>query len=329
MWRVCVDEIMRLAEAQHGVVSATQLRELGCGRNAFADRASGSHWEALTDEVLRRAGSPSGRGTTVMAAVLDSGPGAALSHSSAAGWWGVPGCVLEPVHVVRESHSSRRPRLPVVLHTVRELPARWITALDSVPVVRPELLAMQLFAQYRYERAERYVDHLWSMRLLSGTSIDRLLAAQGQRGRNGIGGLRRYRDERPGAFVPPASALEGRAARILCDAGIPMRAQVDVGADEWVGRVDLLHEEERVIAEVQSDRFHRALTSRADDHLRRERLEGAGYVVVELWEDEVWHRPQVVVHKVRQGVVVARDLRLRKESARPPTHLSGRIQGPP
>ena len=304
---------MALAESQHGVVSATQIRELGLPPHAFADRAGSRQWEAVSDEVLRRVGSAAGRGQLVMTAVLDAGPGAALSHSCGAGWWGVPGCLLEPVHVLRDSNSTRRPKVPVVLHTVRKVPTEWITVLDGLPVARPELLAMQLFAQYRYERAERYVDHLWSMRLLSGASIDRFLSAQGRRGRNGIGGLRRYRDDRPGAFVPPASALEGRATRILSEAGIPMRAQVDVGGGEWAGRVDLLHEEEAVVAEVQSDRFHRALTSREDDRIRRERLEEAGYVVVELWEDQVWLRPSEVIDTVRAGVLQAREKRLLRE----------------
>ena len=322
------DDLLRLAEHQYGVVSATQLRELGLGPNAFARRAGGTQWEALSDEVLRRTGVPSGRGLTAMAAVLDAGVGAVLSHSSAASWWGVPGCLLEPVHVARDSYSTRRPRLPMALHTVRHLPPEWTTALDEVPIVRPELLAMQLFAQHRYERAERYVDHLWSMRLLSGSSIDRLLTAHGQRGRNGIGGLRRYRDERPGVYVPPASALEGRAIRILGDAGIPMRAQVDVGADQWVGRVDLLHHEEPLVAEVQSDRFHRSLTSAQDDLIRRERLEQAGWVVVELWEHEVWFRPQDVVEKVRRGVLEARASRLRRESGAISPQLVGGIHPP-
>jgi very-short-patch-repair endonuclease len=303
-------ELMRLVEAQHGVVSATQMRHLGLPAHAFGDRARTRHWEAVTDEVLRRIGSPAGRGQTVMAAVLDAGPGAALSHSCGAGWWGVPGCLLEPVHVMRDSNSTRRPKVDVVLHTVRTVPMEWVTVLDGVPVARPDLLAMQLFAQFRYERAERYVDHLWSMRLLCGASIDRFLTAQGQRGRNGIGGLRRYRDERPGAFVPPASALEGRAIQILRDAGIRMRPQVDVGGDDWAGRVDLLHEEEPLIAEVQSNRFHRALTSREDDRVRRARLEEAGYVVVELWEDQVWFRPSEMLDTVRTGMLEARRRRL-------------------
>lgn len=58
--------------------------------------------------------------------------------------------------------------------------------------------------------------------------------------------------------------------------------------------------------EVQSDRFHRALSSRRDDLLRRAALEAQGFVVVELWEDQIWHRPWEAVELVRQGVLRVR-----------------------
>jgi very-short-patch-repair endonuclease len=312
--QVISDSLSALAERQFGLLSSSQLRALGHSPNAFAQRAAGTEWEALSDEVLRRVGAPRGRGQTAMAAVLDAGRGAHLSHSSGGSWWGVPGLLLEPVHVVRTSRTARRPPLVEVLHTVRSLPPEWTTVLDGVPVVRPEQLAMQLFSQYRYERAERHVDALWSMRLLSGRSLRRLVIGQGRRGRNGIGGLRRFLDERGDDYVPPATGLEGRAIKVLKDAGIPMRRQVDSGGDRWTGRVDLRHEEVPLIAEVQSDRFHRALSSRRDDEQRRARLGAQGFVVVELWEDQVWHRPWEVVDHVARGVDEAR-ARRRRSSA--------------
>lgn len=299
------DPLLPLAESQHGLITATQLRDLGFGPHAFADRAGSAQWVALTDEVLRRAGAPESRGQLALGAVLDAGPGAALAYSSAAAWWHVPGTELEPLHVVRARRTQRRPQV-AHLHTVRLLPERWTTVLDGVPIVRPELLAMQLFAQYRFERAERHVDALWSLRLLSGPSLRAFVDEMGARGRNGIGGLRRYLDERGDGYVPPASGLEGRAIKILAEAGIPMRRQVDSGGPAWTGRVDLRHEVEPVIAEVQSERYHLALSDRRDDEARHAALAAAGFQVVELWDSQVWHRPREVVELVRLAVLRAR-----------------------
>lgn len=307
--------LLDLASRQHGLVTATQMRSLGFPDEAFADRAAGCNWDAITDEVLRRSGVPGGRGQDALVAVLDSGPGAALAYSSAAAWWRVPGCVLRPRHVVRTSRTARRPSTVEHLHTVRRLPDRWVTLLDAVPIVRPELLALQLFAQFRDERAERHVDALWSMRLLSSGSLVVLLDDLGGRGRDGVAGLRRFVAARGEGYVPPASGLEGRAIRILAGAGVVMRRQVDTGGDQWDGRVDLRHVDEAMVAEIQSERYHRALSSQRDDDDRRDRLRAAGFVVVELWDEQIWNRPHEVVDRVRAGIDEARRARLSGNAA--------------
>ncbi len=237
-----------------------------------------------------------------MVAVLDSGHGAALSHLPGARWWGLTGCSARPVHVVRTSPSRRRSELAVV-HRVRVLPAEWVTRLDDVPICRPELVAMQLFAVCSLERAARLTDSLWSMRLLSGPSIERFLEQYGARGRNGTAGLREYLDERGPGYVPPASGLEGRAMRLFDEAGVPMRRQVDSGDGAgWTGRVDFRHENLAVIVEIQSERFHAALCDGVADAARLKALRRAGYEVVELTDADVWSRPRECVERVRAAV---------------------------
>jgi len=306
------DQVIQLAAAQFGLLTSRQLRDLGFGPHAFDDRVAGRHWERVTDEVLRRAGSSRDRGQLALAAVLDAGPGAVLSHSSAASWWGLKGCRLLPLHVTSTSRSSRRPDVEV-LHTVRELHDDWTTTLDRIPIVRPQLLALQLFAQFRAERAERFVDAMWSMRLLSGPALSTFLDEVGARGRDGTAGLRRYVEQRGESYVPPASGLEGRARSILRDAGFEMRPEVDLGQAHWVGRVDLLHVELPLVVEVQSERFHAALCDRRADSVRAERLAESGFELVEIWDTQVWHRPWEVVRAVHLGARAARRRSVRQK----------------
>lgn len=92
-------------------------------------------------------------------------------------------------------------------------------------------------------------------------------------------------------------------SRILAEAGLPeMRRQVNVG-DElgWIGRVDLRDKERSLILEVQSERFHSSLIDQQVDARRIERLERAGFVVVEVTDVQVWHKPHEVVEAVRVG----------------------------
>lgn len=287
-----------LAETQHGLITRPQLRALGLGSDQVRSIVTSRQWQAVTPTVMRRVGSPRTAAQEVLSAVLDAGPGAVLSHLPAARWWGQRGCALRPVHVTRAAPTRRRCELAVV-HRVRRLPPTWLTQLDGVPIVRPELLALQLFAVCSAGRAERLTDRLWSDRLLSGPSVARFLAAMGERGRNGTAGLRRYLERRGDDYVPPASGLESRAMELFREAGVPMRRQVDTGDDiTWTGRVDFRHEWLPLIAEIQSERHHTALCDREADANRLATLRRAGYTVVELTDTMVWSQPAEVVERL-------------------------------
>lgn len=300
---VSIDELHALAARQHGVIARYQLLEQGWDRPEVSRLCSHHGWEPASSRVLRRQGSPDTRSQRVSAAVLDAGPGAYLSHESAAAWLGHRGCRLErPVHVVTARHTRRSSPLARV-HTVRFIDIRWVTDLGGVSVVRPELVALQLFAMHRYPRAERIVDSLWSQGLVSGASIAALLADMGARGRNGTAGLRHYFDERGVSYAPPDSGLESRTQQILDDAGIQVRRQVDVGAERhWTGRVDFVVVGTPVIIEVQSELYHSSMSDRAHDDRRIRELESGGFVVVELTNEMVWSDPHRVVTLVREGI---------------------------
>jgi very-short-patch-repair endonuclease len=208
---------------------------------------------------------------------------------------------LEPLTACGVSPTQRRSTL-IKVNRVRRLPDRWCTELDSIPIIRPELLAVRLFALEHPLRAATLVDRLWSMRLLSGPSIASLLADMGARGRNGIAGLRDYLDERGPGYVPPASNLESRVKQILEAAGIAVRCQVDSGGDRWTGRVDFRTVEWPVIIEVQSEAHHSALVDRLADEQRLAALRAAGFEVVELWDTTVWADAEAVVRAVQAAI---------------------------
>jgi hypothetical protein len=295
-----------LAIRHHGVVARWQLRGLGVADDRVRALARTGAWLAVTDEVLVRVGAPPGRGQSACAAVLDAGPGAVLSFQPGASWWRVPGAQLVPAQTVTTVHSRRRSTLSRV-HVVRRLPIEWTTLLDGVPVARPELVALHLFATEPYGRAERWVERMWSLRLLDGRSLARFLVDLGSRGRNGTAGLRRYLDARPAPYTPSATGVELRARSILRSAGFSVRAQVDSGSTTaWTGRVDLRDDEQPVILEVQSAMYHEALVDAEADRARLTALRAAGHVVVEVTDADVFHRPEVVVRRYEGALEDAR-----------------------
>ncbi len=291
-----------LAERQHGLVLTQDALARDVTVEELRHLVQAGRIDQVTPRVLRAPGAPRTDLQRVLVAVLDAAPGAFACGHTAAALWEVRGYRLLPVHVVRgRGVTGRRSRL-AVLHEVKHLLPRHVTVLWQIPVVRPERMILDLCASEHPARGARALDDAWRRRLLSGRSLRRLLEDTSVQGRNGVRALRALLDERGDDYVPPASNLERRFASILAEAGLPsMRRQVDSGGDQWVGRVDFRDERLPLIVEVQSERFHSALTDRCDDEARLAALDAAGFAVVEVKEADVWHDPREVVRRVRDG----------------------------
>jgi very-short-patch-repair endonuclease len=289
-----------LSARQHGCIAVWQLRELGAFPAEITRLRASKQWQPLSQRVLARVGSPSTARREACAAVLEAGRGSALMPSSAATLWGLgasyqllPACVM-----------TDRPRTSFrgdigYIYPRRNVPDRWITVLDGIPTVRPELCIFLLCGLVDQRRAERALDTGLSMGLVSITSMQLCLAELAKRGRNGTVALRDLLRVRPIGFTPVATGLEARFQDIV---GRGWRRQVDSGGEMWAGRVDFRHEVHPVIVEVLSERYHAALSFRRDDEIRRAELEAAGFIVVEVWDRDVWHAPDDVRTLVKAAV---------------------------
>lgn len=312
-----IDEaLFDLAADQHGLVSRRQVLDLGATRAAWRHRVRRGEWVPLSHGVYRRSGAPVTRAQRMLAAVLDVSPSAYVSHTSAAALWDLPGFDAYPVDVI-VLRGDREYRTPLArVHRPRHLPDPFGTVLDGVPVVRPSLLLLQLASRVSPLRLQRTLDRLWSRRLLSGPSVRRELGELMHRGRPGTAPLRELLESLPADYVPPASGLEGRVDQILREAGFAsFRRQVDLGDEAWSGRVDFFDDEVPFVLEVDSERYHAALTDVHADVARMERLERDGFTVGRVTDQQVWHHPSEVVDVVRTGRASARRARQRRRAA--------------
>lgn len=315
--------LRRLSAAQHGLVTIGQMATAGYDKDARGRLVDGRRWERLADDVIRLVGSPATNAQLALASTLRAGPDGALSGSSAAAWWGIPGNTLEPIHVVRIRDRTTTTNNLGQNHEPVLLPAHHVVRLDEVPVVIPARALFDIAGTKRrgaeiswwIERMARMVDNAWSARLVSGRSLHEMLDELAQRGRPGIRVMRQVLAERGLDYVPPASNLEARFASILEAAGLPaMRRQVDTGDGVgWIGRVDFRADDLPFITEVQSERFHSSLIDRQLDEDRVARLERAGFVVAQVTDVQVWHRRHEVIRTVRDGRQLAA-LRVRPAS---------------
>jgi hypothetical protein len=300
-----------LASTQHGLASVRQAADLGFDRSRRGRLADGRRWERLTPRVLRMVGAEPSPAQSCMAAILDAGGGAALSGTTAAAWWNIPGNQLEPMQLVRWRNRSGTPQRGDRRHEPLLLPEHHVVRLDGIPVQTPARALFDIAGTRRrgidvpwfVKRMERMVDNAWSAGLVSGATLHAMLDDLATRGRPGIQVMRAVLADRGLDYIPPASNLEARVIQILQEGGLPaMRRQVDTGDEHgWIGRVDLRDVDLPLILEVQSERFHSSLIDQQLDAERVARLEAAGFVVVQVTEVVVWHRPAELLHAVREG----------------------------
>jgi very-short-patch-repair endonuclease len=85
----------------------------------------------------------------------------------------------------------------------------------------------------------------------------------------------------------------------MAPTGLKFRRQVDVGDEEWSGRVDFLADDLPLIVEILSERYHTSLTDQSLDEARRARHTSMGFMVVEVWDHEIFYTPWTVVERIR------------------------------
>ena len=294
--------LLDLAAEQQSCIGVWQVYELGA-TSTEVDRLRRSHrWSTCGKDVLVVAGVPHTELVKTSAAVLAAGPGAVLSHGSAAALWGLPGFRLLPASISHvNGHAMRRRQLGQV-HPLVVVPEEWVTTFKGIRVVRPELAAYQLSDELRPPQAARTFDNFWARGLLTGPSANRCLLDLAQRGRDGTVVYRDIIKARGPDYIPPATNLESRMNELADAAGIKLRRQVNLGDEQWDGRVDFFEDDVKLIVEVQSELYHSSLCDREADATRRARLEADGFRVLEVWDADVWTRGSYVIAELRRAV---------------------------
>jgi predicted transcriptional regulator of viral defense system len=131
-----------LAREQHGVASLAQLRALGWSRQRVRTAVAHGLLVPVTRGVYAVGHQPLGARTLWMAAVLALGPGAVLSHISAAMLWGLLAVRQVRPHVTTPRHAQSRDAL--VVHRTRNLSGADHTKRDDIPVTAVPRTAIDL-----------------------------------------------------------------------------------------------------------------------------------------------------------------------------------------
>lgn len=308
-----IDDLIRhWSRRQLGLVLAEQLRDGGASRSAIRHQVDQGELVKLSCRLLRCSTVAVSDKQRALAGVLDSGRGTALSRDSAVALWGVPGFFLLPADVAHRRGTAPAATRLARVHEMTRLPEDMITELDSIPVVSVSLALFQLTALHHPLRVARAIDSALSIGICSSRSLHHVLDVMARSGRDGVAEFRRLIAERDEHYKPPESGKESRLQWILDRAGERrLRRQVDVGSEEeWLGRMDFIDEIDPFVLQVDSERYHGALIDTRRDERQTADLEAAGFVVRRVWDTDLWHRPDLVVKRVREGRRLARTRRL-------------------
>jgi predicted transcriptional regulator of viral defense system len=276
----------QLAGRQWGVIGSRQLRACGIGKStACRWRADGRL------HVLHRGiyvlGHPSipveGR---LVGALIHAGPDAALSHATAAWWWGL---IEEQPSRIEVSGSSRARSLPAVLvHHPRHHER---TSHRRFPITTVAQTLIDFAATASLNRLRTALAQAEYKRLLDVQAVETAL----RQGRPGTVKLRKALERHQPRLALTRSPLENAFIPLCESAGIAV-PEINVRIAGWT--VDALWRGERLVVELDGYGNHHTRAQVERDRRKELRLRGAGLLVIRYSEEQVTVEPESVLADV-------------------------------
>lgn len=263
--------IARVAAAQHGLITTAQAVAVGATPGAIRHRVSTGRWARIGAGVYRIAGVPVTWNQRALAACLISGAGAVVSHRSAAVLWGVSGFRPGRLDITVPPGRSNRNSLARVHRSVVDEARR-----DGIPVTRPARMLADLAGVVGGAVLEEAVDDVLCRRLCRLDEIPRR------------GALREVVAAWNGDGMPEGVA-EMRVVRALVAAGLepPVRQYEIWHRGVFVARVDLAYPPLRLAMELDGFRWHAGRAPFRSGRLRRNRIEAAGWRLLEAAPEDI------------------------------------------
>jgi hypothetical protein len=290
-------EIAELATRQHGVVTREQLLDLGLAPSTVRSRVAVGRLHrvhkgifAVGHELLTSDGRR-------IAAVLACGPGAALSHRSAACHLALREDNRNSIDVTSPQRSGRD-LTGITVHSGATLLPRDATVVDGIPCTTLARTLLDLAEVLTTRGLERAIEQAEVLRVLDMRAIDDVLARAN--GRRGATILKALLSETQVGSTITRNELEERFLDICRQANVPPDA-----TNAWIpfpdgggAEADFVWRAQRLIIEVDGRDVH--TTRRAFEHDRRrdQRLTMLGWRVVRFTWRQVLYEPAAVAATV-------------------------------
>lgn len=275
--------VAELAGRQWGVVSTAQLRAAGLTKAAVTRRIRAGRLHPVHRGVYavgHRALAPEGRW---MAGVLAAGRDVALGHVSAVGHWGLlPAGEVAVVHVVTPHGGGRTRRRGLVVHRTTTLRAQDVVVHRGIPTTTPARTLRDIRGRVPAWQFHRAVNQAEVTGLVTRAELDELFPAVADGTRSG---------------------LELRFLNLCRRHGIKPLPQLNVVVG---GRlVDAYFPGERLVIELDSERYHHTRTGFHRDRLRGNDLTLAGFPLLRFTDRQLAFEQAEVMATVRRARIAA------------------------
>jgi very-short-patch-repair endonuclease len=285
--------IFELAGRQHGIVSASQLHALGLSDDRIAWRVRQGWLGRVHRGVYAVGHPPLTWPARWMAAVLACGPGAVLSHASAAALWELGPAPGSPIAVTVAGHGGRGARPGLVVHRSQRFDP---VVRDGIPVTTPARTLVDLAPLVSRRRLERAADEAERLCLCDARDLEAILASEPCR--PGTGALRRLLAAHALGSTLTRSALEERFLGLCRRQGLPPPL---VNAPVLDYTVDFLWPDSALVVEVDGYASHGTRRAFQEDRVRDARLTAAGLRTLRFTHRDVVRAPAVVASRVRSA----------------------------
>jgi Transcriptional regulator, AbiEi antitoxin len=263
-------KVAELAEGQYGVVDHEELRAIGLSAPTIGRWSANGQLHRLYRGVYAVGHAAiSGHGRW-LAAVKACGPGAVLSHISAAVLWNLLRSASPTIHVTTPNRASPR---GIRVHRVRGLHPDDVAVVDRVPVTSVARTLLDLAAVLPPRQLVRVIEQAERIQIFDLNAIRRL------EGRKGITSLRNAIAAVTGEPPRTNSDWERDLLDFCDDHHIP-RPELNVIVAGY--EVDALWRAKKIAVELDSYAFHRSLRVFTQDRDKYADLQLAGYLVLPL-----------------------------------------------
>ncbi len=276
-----------MAERQWGVLSLSQLGGLGYNRMAVGRLVARGYLVRLYPAVYALGQPPQRVEGRLAAALFHAGPGAALSHTTAAWWWELIDAEPRTIHLVTSHRPA--PARNLRIHRPRDFER---TTHRRLPVTRPSRTLLDLAGlvdEQTLRNALAQADH---RKRLDPPS----LLAQIRRGRPGGRALRCALDRHLPELADANKGLEVEFLLLVERAGLPI-PELNVWVDGF--KVDAFWRDQNLIVELDGHATHANPVANERDRHRELIHRRAGRRLCRYTWHQVTREPETVEADLR------------------------------